>query len=313
MPGRHPLSYDEEARRAGVTARIPLGVRSIRVKRIVGSAGKANTIGPDFLPANSRGGGGNYRSILRRMQAGEILPPIVVYELNNRYYVVDGHTRVAAAKALGTEFIDADVTEALPSREGEVNLTQYARHEFERYTGMEGIQLTAPWRYHLLHDHIEGYRTYLERSRGREISLPEAARTWRRSQYVPTLLEIRRRKLASSRGGRTAGDVYTDILRDWAEEDDPVVSMREMLDRYDQRQQKGWLSRAKRRAITTVDTVLPKAVSPIGLPGPQELAKMELEDELAGPASDAPRDSAPEKERRDAGEVESQRETAGRG
>jgi hypothetical protein len=289
MPGAHPLSYDEEARRAGVTARIALGVRSIRVKRIVGSAGKASKIGPDFLPANSRGGGGNYRSILRRMQAGEILPPIVVYELNNRYYVVDGHTRVAAAKALGVEFIDADVTEALASREGEVNLTQYARHEFERYTGLEGIRLTAPWRYHLLHDHIEGYRVYLERSRGREISLPDAAHTWRRSQYVPTMLEIRRRKLTSSRGGRTTGDIYTDILRDWAEDDDTRVSLREMLDRYDQRQEQGWLTRAKRRGITMVDTVLPKAVSPIGLPAPEKLAVLDVEAELSGPATDAPR------------------------
>lgn len=283
MPQSHPLSYDQEARRAGVTSRIPLGVGPIRVRRIVGSAGKADSVGLDFLPVNRGSAGGNYRSILRKMKAGEDLPPITVYELHNRYYVIDGHTRVAAAKALGIEFIDADVTEALPRKEGDENLTQYARHEFERYTDLEGIRLTAPWRYHLLHDHVEGYREYLERSRGREVSLPEAARIWRRSQYIPTLVEIRRRKLPSSRGGRTAGDVYTDILRDWAEQPGQPLSLREMLDRYDQGVRQGWLTRAKRRGIGMVDAVLPKAVAPLGKPDPQRLAVLDVEAELDRP------------------------------
>lgn len=294
MPRRdHPLSFDEDARQAGVTARIPLGVSPIRVRRIVGSAGKADAVGLDFLPVNRGKSGSNYQAILRKMQSGEVLPPIAVYGLHNRYYVIDGHTRVAAARALGIEFIDADVTEALPRKEGEANLTQYARQEFERYTGLQGIRLTAPWRYHLLHDHLEGYRVYLERSRGREVSLPEAARIWRRTQYVPTLLEIRHRKLISSRGGRTAGDIYTDILQDWAEQADQPLSLREMLDRYDQRMQRGWLNRAKRRGIGVVDAVLPKALPPLGRVDPEELIAQDVDAELAEPVSE-PAEEEPE-------------------
>jgi ParB-like nuclease domain len=211
MPPRtqqlHPLSYEQAAARAGVSSSVPLGVRPIRVKRIVGSAGKAGAIGPDFLPLGHGPAAGNYRDILRVMKEGKELPPITVYQLGNRYYVIDGHTRVAAAKALDIDFLDADVTEALPRKEGEVNLTHYARREFERYTGLEGVRLTAAWRYHLLHHHIEGYRLYLERTLDREVTLPEAARIWYRTQYLPTLMEIRRRKLKSTTGGRTAGDV----------------------------------------------------------------------------------------------------------
>lgn len=287
MPHPHPLSFDDEARLAGVTARIPLGVSPIRVRRIVGSAGKADTLGPDFLPHNRGKRGANYQAIVRKMQAGEVLPPITVYELHNRYFVIDGHTRVAAAKSLEIEFIDADVTEALPRKEGEANLAQYARHEFQRHTGLQGIRLTAAWRYHLLQDHIEGYRVYLERSRGREISLSEAGRIWRRTQYVPTLLEIRRRKLTSSRGGRTAGDVYTDILQDWAEQTDQPISLREMLDRYDRRMEQGWFARAKRRSIGVVDAVLPKAVAPLGRPDAEQLTALDVEAELARPENDA--------------------------
>jgi hypothetical protein len=283
---RHPLSYDEAAERAGVTATVPLGTRSVRVKRIVGSAGKANKVGRDFLPLGKGPAGANYQAIRNKMAAGEVLPPITLYQLGNRYFVVDGHTRVAAARSLGVEYLDADVTEALPRKEGEVNLTYYARKEFERYTGLEGIRLTAPWRYHLLHHHVEGYRLYLERSRGRDVTLPEAARIWYSSQYVPTLLEIRRRKLTSSTGGRTAGDVYTDILKAWAEEEGLAVSLRQMLDRYDAKQAAGQsrLTRVRRRVAGAVDASLPKAVPTLGLPRRGKLIEQDVQAEMEAPA-----------------------------
>lgn len=277
---QHPLSYQEAAARAGVVSSMPLGVRPIRVKRIVGSAGKAENLGPDFLPLGSGPYLASYQDILRQMKAGEVLPPITVYQLGNRYYVVDGHTRVAAARALGIEFLDAEVIEALPRKEGEANLAHHARREFERYTGLEGVRLTAAWRYHLLHHHIEGYRLYLERSRGRDVSLAEAAAIWYRTQFLPTLLEIRRRKLTSSTGGRTAGDVYTDILKAWAEEEGLAVSLREMLERYDEDAARSPLQRARRRVTDAVDATLPKAIPAIGLPRPRAFAETDVASEL---------------------------------
>jgi hypothetical protein len=215
------------------------------------------------------------------MRRDEELPPITVYQLGNRYYVVDGHTRVAAAKELGIEFLDADVTEALPRKEGEVNLTYYARKEFERSTCLDGIRLTAPWRYHLLLHHVEGYRLYLERSLGREISLCEAAGIWRRTQYDPTLMEIRRRRLQSTTGGRTAGDVYTDILKQWAEEQAASISLREMLDRFDADQERSTLTRARRLVTDVVDKTLPKAVPPLTMPNRRRFAEEDVEQELS--------------------------------
>jgi hypothetical protein len=218
------------------------------------------------------------------MKAGEDLPEITLYQIGPRYFVVDGHTRVAAAKQLGIEFLDADVTEFLPRKEGEVNLTYYARREFERTTGLEGVRLTAAWRYHLLQHHVEGYRLYLERSRGREVTLPEAARIWYRTQYLPTLREIRRRKLSSVCGGYTAGDIYTDILKKWAEEQGLAVSLREMLDRYDieARKQESTLTRARRRVTDVVDAALPKAVPSIAGSDTEDLADEDVEAELRG-------------------------------
>jgi hypothetical protein len=267
---------------------MPLGVRPIRVKRIVGSAGKAEQIGPDFLPLGPGPAAANYRQIYNRMRDGADFPPITAYSLGNRYFVVDGHTRVAAAKALGIEFIDANVTEALPRKEGDVNLSYYARKEFERYTGLDGIRLTAPWRYHLLHHHVEGYRQYLERSRVSEVSLPQAARIWYRTQYMPSLLEIRRRGLKSTTGGRTSGDIYTDILKRWAEEEGLALSLREMLDKFDQSQQQGTLTRARRRVAEVVDATLPKAIPSITQPRARSLAERDIDAELEAVAEADP-------------------------
>jgi hypothetical protein len=287
-PRKHPLSFDVEARKAGISARIPLGLRTIRVKRIVGSAGKAEKLDENFRPIGPGPAAANFRAVRNRMAQGEVLPPITVYQIGTRYFVIDGHTRVAAAKDLGIEFLDADVTDCLPRKEGNVNLTYYARKEFERATGLEGVRLTAPWRYHLLQHHVEGYRLYLERSLGRDVSLPETAKIWYRSQYLPTLLEIRRRKLASSTGGRTSGDVYTDILKRWAEEEGLAVSLREMLDRYDAaaKHDQSRLSRARRAVTSVVDASLPKAVPAIGLPRAEALAEEDVEAELEAAAEE---------------------------
>jgi ParB-like chromosome segregation protein Spo0J len=47
------------------------------------------------------------------LREGSELPPIEVYRLHGRYYVADGHHRVAAARALGETSIAAYVTEIL--------------------------------------------------------------------------------------------------------------------------------------------------------------------------------------------------------
>ncbi|GAC1324224.1 MAG: hypothetical protein NVSMB22_12800 [Chloroflexota bacterium] len=281
---KHPLSFEAISAQAGIVSRIPIGVRPIRVKRIVGSAGKADKLGPDFLPLGSGPAQSHYQTILRLMREGTVFPEITVYQIGARYFVIDGHTRVAAAKALKIEFIDANVTECLPKKEGDVNMTFYARREFERYTGLEGVRLTAAWRYHLLHHHIEGYRLYLERSTEREVTLPEAARIWFRTQYSPTLLEIRRRKLRSSGGGRTAGDVYTDILKAWAEREGLAVSLREMLDQYSQsmQAQDSPLTRARRAVTGVVNASLPKVIPPLSTLSPTKFAESDVEAELQG-------------------------------
>ena len=93
--------------------RLPPRFAGVEVRRIVGSVSqtKVDTLTNAFL---LRKGGVNvprYRSVLAAMRTDVPLPPIEVYALRDAYYVVDGHHRVAAARALGYLYLDALVHE----------------------------------------------------------------------------------------------------------------------------------------------------------------------------------------------------------
>ncbi len=47
------------------------------------------------------------------MRQDEPLPPIEVWAWRGEYYVLDGHHRVAAARALGSDYISAQVIEVV--------------------------------------------------------------------------------------------------------------------------------------------------------------------------------------------------------
>jgi hypothetical protein len=122
-----------------------LGAMTVPVARIVGSVGRAHELRSDFLPQRRIWGlsclDARYRWIKKSMEGAEVfdldqmhqvtgryyshgeyeprrgtvLPAIELYKLGDRYYVVDGHHRVAAALSLGQIEMDAIVTEYTPA------------------------------------------------------------------------------------------------------------------------------------------------------------------------------------------------------
>jgi hypothetical protein len=92
-----------------------LGVRSIPIEQIAGTAvSGAAQRGSDFKPlppfrtANWRGRMQRLRGAFNSLV---ILPPIDVVKYGGRYWVEDGHNRVAAGLELGQLEVDAAVTE----------------------------------------------------------------------------------------------------------------------------------------------------------------------------------------------------------
>ncbi|NLK07980.1 MAG: ParB N-terminal domain-containing protein [Firmicutes bacterium] len=111
---KHVESLDQERRKYGTLNLRSVGVTAIELDKIVGSVDRYKDFDEDFEWMYRKP---DHRSenIEKAMARGEILPPIDVYELGSKYYIVDGHHRVRAAKRIGQEFLDANVTKLIPA------------------------------------------------------------------------------------------------------------------------------------------------------------------------------------------------------
>ena len=108
-------SFAEAQQRMGALNRRPPRVVPIAVRRIVGSVddNQIAALRPNFLPRRYGDQDSRYQSVYQALNADVPLPAIEVYALGDAYYVVDGHHRVAATRALGQAYIDALVHEFL--------------------------------------------------------------------------------------------------------------------------------------------------------------------------------------------------------
>ena len=120
---RGVLSFDQSMRESGGPAgAIDRGIVVVPTRQIVGSVSRHQNLRSDFFYRTGEAMTQRFRRIGEAMQAGRVLPPVVLYKLQRHdpsgrseerteYYVVDGHHRVAMARKLGQEYLDAYVTE----------------------------------------------------------------------------------------------------------------------------------------------------------------------------------------------------------
>lgn len=117
-------SFEQEVETApGLAGRIEGGMRTVPTHKIVGSVGRAQNLRSDFFYRTGKAMTARFVGIGKAMEQGKVLPPIEVYKAKLRrrrgqaeadvseYYVVDGHHRVAMAKKLGQDYLDAHVVE----------------------------------------------------------------------------------------------------------------------------------------------------------------------------------------------------------
>jgi hypothetical protein len=108
------VPLDEIVGSLGWRGQRQLGLQTIRLDTIVGTAGARRDFDRCFRPASGR-----VRSRWERLalaqRRGEAIPPIEVYRVGHRHFVSDGHHRVSIAAATGQQLIDAYVTQVLTS------------------------------------------------------------------------------------------------------------------------------------------------------------------------------------------------------
>jgi ParB-like nuclease domain len=88
-----------------------IGVRTIAVRAIVGTVDRAGDFDGEFLPRRADMADRWYR-VERVVRQGNA-PPISVCELDGRYFVIDGHHRVAITRQRGIDHVEAEITRLL--------------------------------------------------------------------------------------------------------------------------------------------------------------------------------------------------------
>lgn len=218
------LPYHEVRARVTPEGESYRGMQTVPVRKIVGSADRYRDFDRAFLPRR-RDSGARWKSINRAYYDDVRLPPVQLYKVGDVYFVKDGNHRVSVARQHGVEFIDAEVIEAHvrapldPSMSTNQLLRQVEYAEFLRRTNLDrtrpdhDIRPTALGRYEEILDHIASHREALERERGQEISLQDAATDWYDRIYLPIVLAVRDTDILREFPNRTEADFYLWAVR----------------------------------------------------------------------------------------------------
>ena len=104
------MSFDEVVAALGWRGKHDLGLQTIQLDTVVGTAGSRREFDRRFRPTSGR-----VRERWERLdlaqRRGAAIPPIEVYRVGGLHFVKDGHHRVSVAVAAGRKTIDGYVTE----------------------------------------------------------------------------------------------------------------------------------------------------------------------------------------------------------
>jgi len=206
---KKPLKcFDEERRRKNFIFRIDQGIVTVNIDKIVGSVGRCLDFDSGFfLQANHSLN--RLKSVKQALEDLEPLPVVELYKMDDEYYVVDGHHRIAAAKQLGQKFIDAHIIEYFPPADSRENLLRQKRIEFEYETGLGQILFSRRSSYNKVLQQIKERQMYLEEKEDMNVPIREAAKDWFQKIYYPITRKIKQEHLSEYlREATTPGDVY---------------------------------------------------------------------------------------------------------
>lgn len=215
------LPLDDLTRSVRIFEQSYVGIHPIPVARIVGTAGRSDDFDRDFLPLRPEARD-RWMRVERSFSESEF-PPIVVYQLGESYFVVDGHHRVAIAKQRKVENIDAEITRLrarfeLPDDVDVGGLILAEQHHlFMHESGLERarpealIRFDRPDRYIELLELVKVHGFDLIQSRGIVLSREEIAGDWYDNIYLPGVEAIRREGLLEAFPDETEADIFMSI------------------------------------------------------------------------------------------------------
>jgi hypothetical protein len=213
------LPFNKVKDKLGIWFVRDVGLQTVSIDSIVGSESRYQSFTRYFLPLKE-----DLRERWKKVDQAHYsrlnLPPVELYKVRNAYFVKDGHHRVSVARAKGVRNIEALVYEYecdVPLDKGidlEKLAIQETYHQFLKDTQLSKsrlhlkLQLTLLGGYPVLMNHIQAHKYYLEKEKGKEIPLSEAACSWYDTVYTPLASIIRKNRIMRQFPHRTETDFY---------------------------------------------------------------------------------------------------------
>ena len=110
--GNRLVRLDDVVAPLGWRGQRQLGLQTVDLETIVGTAGSRRDFDRRFRPTSARVRF-RWERLALAIRRGEAIPPIEVYRVGHQHFVADGHHRVSIAAATRQYQIDAYVTEVL--------------------------------------------------------------------------------------------------------------------------------------------------------------------------------------------------------
>ena len=213
------LSFEQVRDKLRVGGPIYRGVKTIPIRQIVGSMNRYRDFDRAFLPTQSHTGD-RWRRVSRARYEEVSLPPVLLYQVGDVYFVVDGNHRVSVARDQGQEYIDAEVRECsvkvpvTPELEPSDLELLGEKVDFLERTGLDRLlpeahlELTILGGYERMLEHIAVHKYFMGLDFRREFSDEEAVRHWYETVYTPIAEVIRQSEILQEFPENTEADLY---------------------------------------------------------------------------------------------------------
>ena len=219
MPDGHGLiPLDEVSGRLGLKGQAYVGVRAVQIERIIGTVDRNRDFDREFRPRR-RQLGQRLASVRSAFPDGAF-PPISVFEIGGSYFVSDGHKRVAAARGMGMDSIDAEVTRLETGYElaADVDIRQLIHTQqhrlFMEQTGLEvvragaTIEFSRPQGYRELLEIVKAHGFDLMQQAGSWLEPHEVAERWYDDVYLPAVAALHGEELPADYAYKTEADLF---------------------------------------------------------------------------------------------------------